>query len=482
MIAALGFDDYGIYNVVGGVVTMFAFINAAMGNATNRFITYALGKGDKDHTINVVNTSLLVHILISILIVILAETVGLWFLYHKMVIPASKFTAALWVYQFSVIACVATIMCGPFYAIIVAHERMGAFAFISILDVIFKLGIAYAITLASSQRLILYAALYLVVNLLDILIYQIYCIRNFDDVKFRKPKDLTLLKEMTGFASWSLIGNLAYILSTQGVNVLLNVFFGPVVNAARGIAVQVQSAIKGFVTNFQLAINPQITKSYAAGEIERLNDLIVAGSKFSFFLLLCITLPISLEIKPILALWLVNVPDYTAQFAVLTLCVSLVDTLANPLGIANNATGSIRNYQLVEGGTLLLILPIAYIVLKLGGNPVSVFLTQLIITIIVQILRIFLVCHKINMRKADYFSKIILRVTIVTVCSVVPSVILAHFLNGLTLSIIYVPIISAILVVSFSFLLGLSKSEKEVLLNKLSKFTHLKSHFGFLER
>ncbi len=472
ILAALGFDDYGIYNVVGGVVSMFAFINAAMGNASSRFITYALGKGDNEHSINVFNVSILVHALLAIIIVILAENIGLWFFYNKMIIPASRMTAAFWVYQLSIISCVATILCVPFNATIIAHEKMGAFAYISLLDAILKLGIAFAITVTSSDRLVLYALLYLGVNLLNIVIYQIYCFRKFETVKFQRPKNYAIMKEMMGFAGWSLIGNLATLCCIQGLNLLLNVFFGPVVNAARGIAYQIQGAVKGFITNFQMAINPQITKSYAAEDYKRLQQLIVFGSKFSFCLMLCIMLPISLEIKPILHIWLGKVPDYTAQFAILTMGVLLIDTLANPLGIANNATGKIRNYQIVEGGTLLLILPVAYIVLKMGGNPISVFWVQLVIMFFVQILRIFLVCHKIHMPKSKYVYQVLFRVLLVAGCSVVVPILVWYTLPQNLLSFIAVVITSIGSTLFCAYYLGLNSYEKANVSTKISSFTN----------
>ena len=470
VLKALGFDDYGIYNVVGGVVTMFAFINAAMGNATSRFITFALGKGDKNHTIDVLNMSMFIHLLLALLIILLAETIGIWFLYNHMVIPESRFNAALWVYQLSVIASVATILCVPFNATIIAYEHMGAFAYLSILDAIFKLAIAFAISLAQSDRLILYALLYLIVNLINILIYQIYCFRKFDVVKFRKPRNYSILKPMLSFASWSLLGNLAYIGYTQGLNILLNVFFGPVVNASRGVAYQIQGAVKGFVTNFQMAVNPQITKSYAQEDFARLHSLIITSSKFSFYLLLCIILPVSLQIQHILQIWLADVPEYCAQFSILTMAVLLISTLSNPLGIANNATGKIRNYQLVEGGTLLLIVPVAYLVLKSGGNPVSVFWVQLVIMCIVQWLRVQLVCHKIRMSIKDYCIKVLFRVLSVAVCSSILSIIVAHVLPESILSMILIVLISVCSVIICSYFFGLSISEKNFIISKLSGF------------
>lgn len=466
VLAALGFDDYGIYNVVGGAVSMFAFINLALGNASSRFITVALGKGDKDHLVKVFNAAFWIHFGVAILIVVLCETIGLWFLYHKMVIPPDRFNAAFWVFQFSVIASVASIICVPFNATIIAHERMGAFAYISLIDAGLKLAIAYLITVVPTDKLILYGALYLFVNLLDILIYQIYCIRHFDEVKFRKLQDALIVKEISKFAGWALLGNLAYVGYTQGLNILLNIFFGPVLNAARGIAVQIQTAVKGFVTNFQTAVNPQITKAYAKDDSNRMQFLIFGSSKISFYMMLCIVVPLSVEAPVILKIWLDRVPEYTSQFLVLTLCIMLIDTLANPLIIANNATGNIKRYQVVQGGLLLLYIPIAYVVLKCGGNPTSVFWVELIMFYATHFVRVWIICPKIGISILTYIKKIIVPTTLVAITSAsVPVTILLALPNTL-ISFLIIVIISIIGVLICSYTIGLNKTERIMIRGK----------------
>jgi len=466
VLSALGFEDYGIYNVVGGIVAMFSFINMALANSTSRFITFSLGKDDLDDSRQVFNACFIVHIIIALVIILLSETVGLWFLYNKMVIPESRMYAALWVYQFSVIACVASILYAPFNAIIIAHEKMSAFALISILDAFLKLLIVYLISVFRDDRLILYAFLLLCVSITDIIIYLIYCKRKFPEVKFERIKNKNNPEEIMGFAGWSMIGNLAFVGYTQGLNILLNLFFGPIVNAARGVATQLQSAVMGFVTNFQMAVNPQITKSYAQGDFNRLHTLVYASSKFSFFLLYCIILPLSIESKSILSIWLVDVPDYAVQFTVLTLFARLIDTLSNPIGISNNATGTIKTYQIFEGGSLLLIVPIAYLVLKLGGNPTSVFWVQLIIMYAVQILRLFLVCGKINMSKKEYCKKVLLRIIPVAVVSAIIPLMLHQLLPSSIVSSIVVVLISIGSVLLFSYLIGLEYNERLMLQKK----------------
>lgn len=460
VLATLGIEDYGLYNVVGGIVTMFTFLNAAMGNSSHRFITYALGKGDKGELQSVVSTTYLIHWTIAVVIFVLAETIGLWFLENKMVIPSDRMYACRWVYQFSVVACMVSIISVPYNAMIIAHERMSAFAFISILDAVLRLMIVFLIQLFGGDKLILYAVLILGVTVLDRLIYQVYCYRKFEESKYIKFKRASQFIEMSSFAGWSMVGNLAYMCYTQGLNILLNMFFGPAINAARGVAVHVQGAIKGFVTNFQTAVTPQIIKSYSQGDYKRLHTLIYSSSKFSFFLLLCMVLPVSLEAKTILGLWLKEVPDYSVIFTLFVLWIMLIEPLSNPIDKANQATGKIRTYQIVEGGTLLLILPIAYVFLKLGAEPQSVFIVQFVIMLLVQFIRLFLVCHKIRMSKREYAKTVLLRVFLVTITSVIIPTLLFLYLPQTIISFIIVIISSVISVLCCSYFIGLTDGEK----------------------
>lgn len=470
VLATLGIEDYGLYNVVGGIVSMFTFISMAMGNSTQRYITFALGKGDSKELKEVVSASCVIHWVLAILILIFSETIGLWFLYNKMVIPEDRMVAAEWVYQFSIVACMVTIISVPYNAMIIAHEKMSAFAFISILDAVLKLLIVYMIQITGHDKLIIYAALILGVNFLDRIIYQVYCFKHFEEArKIKLTTKIPQLKDMSSYAGWSMVGNLAYIGFTQGLNILLNIFFGPIVNAARAIAVQVQGAVKGFVTNFQTAVNPQIIKSYAQGEFARLHTLIYLGSKFSFFLLYCMVLPIAIEAEILLGLWLKEVPEGAVTFTILTLLILLVDTLSNPIDKANQATGKIRIYQIVEGGSLLLILPIAYIVLKLGGKPYSVFVVQMIVMYCVQILRLFVVCHKINMSKREYVKRVLLRVILVAIVSAVIPLILYYYLPNTIVSFFVVVIISVASVLVTSYVLGLTQNERIVVTTKVKE-------------
>ena len=354
VLATLGIEDYGIYNVVGGVVVMFGFLNGAMSASTSRYITFALGKGELGEQLKVFNTSLQIHLIIALLILLLAETVGLWFLQSKMIIAGDRQYAAFWVYQCSVLTMMASIINVPFNASIIAHERMSVFAYISIFEVISKLGIVYLLMIVPVDKLIFYAALLFAVQLLMQSVYMRYCVRHFEEVELKKIWSKPLFTEMLGFAGWNLMGNCAGILSTQGVNILLNMFFGPAVNAARGVAVQVQGAVSYFSSNFQMALNPQITKNYATGDLQAMHNLVLRSARFSFFLLFLLSLPIYLMTQEILEVWLTEVPDFSATFLQLSLMAVTIDSIANPLMVAAAATGNVRRYQTVVGGVMAL--------------------------------------------------------------------------------------------------------------------------------
>lgn len=469
VLSALGVVDYGLYNVVGGVVSMFTFISAAMGNSTQRYIAFALGKKDNENLKKVFSSSLAIHWALAIVILILAETVGLWFLSTQMKIPVERMSAAHWVYQLSILACMVSIISVPYNALIIAHEKMSAFAYISILDVVLKLLIVFLISNTSSDKLILYAVLILCVQIIDQFIYRKYCIKHFPESKFKKFYDRNLLKEMTSFAGWSLIGNLAWITYSQGLNILLNLFFGLAVNAAMGIANQVQGTIKGFVTNFQMAVNPQITKSYASEDYKRLRTLIFSSSKLSYYLLLCFVLPLILEADQVLSIWLNEVPEHTVMFLRLILLILLIDPLSNPIGVANNATGKIKVYQIVEGGLLLMILPLSYFFLKIGFQSESVFVVQFCISLIVQIVRLFLVRKKIQLSIKDYVVNVFIPIAVVTIVSTITPYILFVKMDKSIMSFLLVCIISIISVLLAAYFLGLSPSERKIVNEKVSQ-------------
>ena len=468
VLSTLGIDDYGIYNVVGGFIGMFAFLNGAMAGCTQRYITIALGKGDEQNLKRVFSTCVITHGMIALIVFVLAETVGLWFVLEKLVIPENRMTAAMVVYQCSVVSTMVMIMSFPYNADIIAHERMSAFAYISIFEAFANLGAVYLLCIGLFDKLALYAFLLLVVKVSVIVVYRIYCKRHFEESVFRWLFDKGLLKEMLSFTGWNLWGGIAGTLMGQGINVLLNIFFGPAVNAARGVAVQVQGAVQMFATNFQTAINPQMMKSYAAGDLHAMYVLLFRSAKFTFMLLLCLMLPLMFEIDVVLGLWLKQVPEYTNIFVCLMLCISMVDAISNPFMTASAATGRVKVYQSVVGGILLSIVPLAYIPLKLGADPYVVFVVHLSIAVVAFVARLYIVSKLINLSIIDYLKNVIVPCFCVGVLSVLISVFIKQMFSQGVLFSICEGVVILLVVVLTSFFLGLTKGERDFVLSKVS--------------
>ena len=467
VLATLGIDDYGVYNVVGGFVALFAFLNGAMGGCTQRFITIALGKGDQGELKKVFSTCLITHGIIALIVLLLAETIGLWFVMNKLVIPPDRFSAALLVYQCSIVSTIVMIMSFPYNADIIAHEKMSAFAYISIYEAFVHLGIVFVLKFTSFDKLALYGILLLLVKASVIVVYRLYCKRHFFESRFKWLFDKSLFKEMLSFTGWNLFGSCAGTLMGQGINVLLNIFFGPAVNAARGVAVQVQSAVNMFATNFQTAINPQIMKTYAAGDVQSMHSLLFRSAKFTFMLLLCIMLPLMLEIDYVLDVWLEDVPCYAGIFVCLMLCISMVDAVSNPFMTSSAATGNVRIYQSVVGSILLAIVPIAYIVLKLGGNPYSVFIVHLIVAVIAFTVRIIIVRKLIGLSVREYVAKVLKPCVLVGLPSVALSLLVKILLSDSLLYACIVVLISVSVVALCSLTIGLTANERRFVLSKI---------------
>ena len=466
ILETLGIEDFGIYSVVGGIITMFAFINGGMVSATQRFITFEIGKGNMEKLKSVFSTSMQIHALISFIIVVLGETVGLWFIYEKMVIPEPRMDAAMWVYQCSIIACVVNIMSIPYNADIVAHEKMSAFAYISIVEVSLKLAIVYLLLLSPWDKLIVYAILLLFVQISIRFVYSHYCHKHFEETKYKHQWNKFLLFEMTSFAGWSFWGSLSVVLYTQGLNMLLNVFFGPIVNAARGIAVQVQTAVQQFTANFQMALNPQITKNYAVGDLSQMHSLMFRSARFSFFLLFFLTLPLLIETNFVLTIWLKNVPENTVVFTQLMIAISLIYTIANPCVVANQATGKVKVYQAVVGGILLLIVPVSYVALKMGAPAYSVFIVHFCVECLAQLARMIMLRKLIQLPLSAYLVKIYVPVILVVSIAIpLPFYVHTLFIEGWQRFIIvgFTCVFSVSLTV---FILGLTNGERNFFINK----------------
>ena len=466
ILQTLGVEDYGVYNVVGGVITMFTFLNGAMSSATSRYITFEIGKGNMEQLKKVFSTALQIHATIALLIVILGETLGLWFLMNELVIPEGRMDAAMWVYQCSIVSCVVGIMSVPYNADIIAHEKMSAFAYISVLEIMLKLAIVYLLVVLPFDKLKVYAVLVLMVGLLIRYIYTRYCHKHFEESHYIHRIDKSLLKEMSSFAGWSFWGNLAGILYTQGLNMMLNIFFGPVVNAARGIATQIQSVVTQFVTNFQMALNPQITKTYASGELDKMHSLIFRSARFSFMLLFFLSLPIMLETNYILTLWLGIVPENTGIFARIIIGISLIYTIANPCVIANQATGKVKVYQAVVGGLLLLILPISYIVLKMGAPAYSVFIVHFCVESVAQFARMYMLRNMIDLPLWSYVKNIYLPIMGVVLLSVVLPLLVYNNMQEGIIRLLAVGMTCVVSVAMTSLFIGMTRNERTFLIDK----------------
>lgn len=474
ILQTLGVEDYGISSVVGGVISMFTFINAAMVSSTQRYLNFELVRGDANQLRSVFSTSLQIHALIALAIIVLSETVGLWFLNEKLVIPEARMTAAMWVYQCSILSCAVSIMSTPYNAVIVAHEKMSAFAYISILDVSLKLLVVYLLVVLPFDKLIILAILNLLVQLFIRYIYTIYCHRHFPESYFQFRFNKTLFKEMFGFAGWSFWGNLAAILYTQGLNMMLNIFFGPIVNAARGIAVQVQSAVQQFVGGFQTALNPQITKNYASNNLPQMHSLMFRSARFSFLLLFFLSLPVLMETNFILTLWLKTVPDDAVIFTQIMICISLIYTTANPCIIANQATGKVKIYQMVVGGILLLILPISYVVLKLGAPAYSVFIVHFCIESLAQFSRMYMLRKLIHLPLWQYMKNIYIPiVSTVVIAIILPLVVRMQVAEG-WLRFLAVGFTCVLSVGASSYFIGFTKQERVFFLDKSLRLLRIK--------
>ena len=475
VLAQLGIKDYGIYNVVGGVVTMFAFLNNCMTTSTQRFLTFELGKGNTQRLKDVFAASLNIHIAIALTIVVLAESIGLWFVNYKLVIPADRLVAANWVFQFAILSFCVNIIQVPYNAVIIAHEKMNVYAYISIVEVMLKLGIVYLFSVSPFDKLIAYAVLIFAVQLLIRAIYQIYCRKNYEESKFRLFWDKSLYQQMSGFAGWNLFGSLAWMLRDQGLNIVLNLFFGPVINAARGVATQVSGAVMNFISNFQVALNPQITKNYANGNIQEMEKLTYLGIKFSYIILFFLAFPLSLNINYVLRLWLVEVPDYTALFIILIMIDSMVGNLFGvPLMTSLSATGKIRNYQIVVSFIILLIVPVGYIALRLGCDAPSVFYITIIFSGISGFAR-FLFCRKqIGYSLREMTKGVLLPVLSVTVVALPLPIFakLEYFQTDTLMNFLLLCLISIVMTFVSAWFVGLNTTEKDKLLSIIKSKIH----------
>ena len=468
LLRVLGIEDFGLYNAIGGVVLMFGFLNNAMVSSSQRFISFALGEGLVVKQKKVFSTSILIHLTIAVVIFILLETVGLWFLNYKMTIPEGRDSAVNWVYQAAIASFFCQIIQVPFSSSVIAHENMGFYALISIGDAILKLFVVYILTLFDSDKLKLYAVLLLSISVITLILYYSYTRIKFKECRFTWHIERSLYKEMLSFAGWSFIGNFGFAIKDYGVNILLNIFCGPIVNAARGIAYQVMNAINGFVTNFQTAMNPQITKRYATGEVDSMVSLVKNGSRYSFYLLSIIVIPLFIRAKYVLGLWLDEVPDMTFQFMRLTLVMALINSMFGPLVTAMQATGRIKLFQITIACIMLTDLPISYLLLTFGAPPYSVMYVAIITAFIGLIARAILLNQIIKINIWTFISKVILKNIILTFVMGAPIMWLSSYISQTFKGLILICIVS-VLWTLFIIFLDLNSEERSIIKQYLNR-------------
>lgn len=467
----LGVNDYGIYNVVGGVVMMFGLISASLTSSINRFISFELGKRENSNPFSVFSTSFWIQLSLSVIIVILIETVGVWFLNNKMVIQPARITAANWVLQFSALTLVVNMLSIPYNALIIAHERMQAFAYISLLEVVLKLGIAFLLYLSLFDNLIVYSGLLALTSILVRFSYSLYCNRNFPDYKVRFSPDRKILKNMVSYSSWMFIGSSSAILRDQGVNVILNLFCGTAVNAARAISMQVYNAVNNFSQNFMMAVNPQIIKLYAAGEMSDMLKLVFNSSRLSFYLLYCLSIPLILEMPLIINLWLTQIPPYTIIFARLILVFGLSESISIPLLFCNQASGKVKNYQLTVGVIQLLNFPIAYLLMKLGFPPYSVYIAAIVLSQICLGARLLILKKTIDFSIKEFLSSVYVKIFYVAVIGLIIPLCIKLFVSynstAFSFAEIFIAFVSSLLSILF---IGLDSKERKGLKDFILKF------------
>lgn len=455
----LGVEDFGIYNVVGGVIVLFSFLNTAMSQATQRFLSFELGHQNYHALKQVFSMSLTVHMSLAVLIFLLAETIGVWFIDCHLNFPAERMEAVHWVYQFSILTFLIQILQVPYNASIIAHERMTFYAYISVIEAILKLAVVFLLQCITWDKLKLYAVFVCSISFFMLWFYRFYCLKNFKECHYRFFWNKSLYRRLLGFSGWSIFGSLSVIATNQGTNILLNVFFGVVVNAAMGIANQVVNAVNLFVSNLQMAFNPQITKSYALGDRMYLMALVFRGAKISFFLLWVIALPILLKTEIVLLWWLKVVPEYSVYFCRLFLISVLIDTLSGPLWMLVQATGEIRKYQLIISFLFWLSILFALFFLKWGYLPYVVLYIRIVLSCVLLFTRLILLKSMIRFPAGIFIRDVIGRCVLVMFVTFIIVVLCSELIQNIWEFVLFVLFVFSLCGIII-FVLGFNHSER----------------------
>lgn len=469
VLQVLGIDDFGIYNIVGGVIVMFSFINTFLTNACQRFLSFSLAKNGVDETKKIFSTSLFIHLIVLLLFALASETVGLYFVKEKINIPEARETAALFVFQIMVLESCISIFKVPYNAAIIAEEKMDFYAYTSIFENIFRLVLIYFLLILPYDKLKVYALLHLLVSVLMLMWYKIYAERRFSYCTNSLKYDKKYLKSMVSFSGWNLFGSIADIGYKQGTNIILNLFYGVALNAAMGIATTVRATVYSFISNIFVASNPQIIKSYAINDLSYYTKLVYKISKYSYFLMLFLAIPIIINIQYILELWLGDVPAYSASLIVLGLIFCLIDCLHGPLWTSMQATGKIRNYQLITSLVLLLNIPLSYFALWLGYSPNSIMVVQIIVSIITLLVRLLFSCRMAKLSFTEYIKRVILPIIWVSLIAIpIPLYLGMHYEDSFN-KLLLTGTTSVVSIIIAVFFVGTSATERNTIIHALSK-------------
>jgi len=474
VLETLGVEDYGLYNVVAGVVSMFGFLSGTMALASQRYFSFELGRDNLEYLKKIFSIFVIIYLLIGLAIVLLSETVGLWFVSNKLVIPHGRERAAMWVYQCSILSFLCSILTSPYMAMIIAHEDMKIFAYMSIADVLLKLGVVFVLCVSPWDKLQLYGILMCAVALMMTSTYRLICLKRYEECKFSFYWNKGLFKEIISYSGWNLFGASIGIFKNQMLNIVMNQFFGPAMIAARGIAISVSNATTSFSQNFSTALNPQTIKSYAAGHKERMLLLVFRGSKTTYLLMYLLVLPLLLEMPIILQLWLRNPPAYAALFTRLVLLGVLIVSVSYPLAAVAQATGKIKLYQSVVGGAQLLNLPISWGVLAMGGPPYAVMIVSIIIEVIVFIARLFILKRLIAFPIRSLIKKVLLPISVVSILSAVLPVASYCYFEPSILRVCLVAGLNALSVMLFSYFIALNREEREKVRSMMISYMTIK--------
>lgn len=469
VLQTLGVSDYGVYNVTGGLITLLTYVNTMLSGGTSRFLTIALGKNNLEKLKITFSTTVTLSVVSAMIVLILGETIGLWFINNQLNIDPNRIYAANWVYQCSLFSALFTITQTPFSASLISHERMNVYAYMSIFDVIMKLLIVYLLLFFDNDKLILYAILMLSVNFLNILIYRWYCIKNFRECSMKFGFDKNLFRNMFSYSSWNMIGMLSVVLIDQGINMMINIFYGTVVNAARGIATQVNGIIRQLYSSFQTPCRPQVMKYYASGEIDKMQLLICNNSKYCSYLLLCVIIPLSVNIKELLDIWLVEVPEYTVGFVRYIFAASFINAMIDPLLMGIHAVGHVKKVNIITAIVNSIVFISSYFLFKCGFPPVSCYI-PLVISCIINIgIYMYLLRTEINFNMRMFLTNSIIPVAKFSIiCFIIP-VILFTVLPKTVVGCLLSCILGGCSVVIILFVFGLPKYIRYIIINKIVK-------------